>query len=116
MEALVGESPAVGVRFPFFLYYSNVALDDGLRLLILTVAQTQFVFCTALQFRSLASDDVSNTFGFSCRLAPSSGYFVGIKNSSVDLGYQWEICFFFYGSDFDTASAVFAWQMMQSVD
>lgn len=72
--------------------------------------------CTAGKFLSLACDGVSHTFDFDCRLSLSSGRLVGIKNSLAEFIDEVDICSFVHGSDFDTASSVFGWQMMRAID
>lgn len=65
---------------------------------------------------SLAYDCVSDTFDLDSRLSSSISYVVGIKNSVADLVDQVVICFILCESNFDTASSVFASQMMRAID
>lgn len=99
-----------------FPYCNNILLERKVQSLNYTVIQSSFDVCTVVQFLSLACDGVTDTFDLNHRLSLSSGCFVCIGNKLADLIGQVKICFTAHRSGFDTASYVYAWRTMRSID
>lgn len=67
-------------------------------------------------FLFLASSGPGDTLGLDDRLVVSSVCLVGIVDELDDTVDQVGICPIVHGSDFDAASALYAWGMMCAID